>query len=158
MITYVTGDLVNAFMSKDVDVIAHQANCFNTMRSGVAKAIVEEYPEAAKADQQTTKGDASKLGTISFAVADRVRAGMIYNLYGQFHYGRDGGQYTIYPALENAMHAMADDLRERGYLGKIGLPKLGCGLAGGKWSIVESIIERQLADWEVIVYSLEENK
>ncbi len=155
MITYVTGDLVNAFMSKDVDVIAHQANCFNTMRSGVAKAIVEEYPEAAKADQQTTKGDASKLGTMSVAEAG-YPVGLIYNLYGQFHYGRDGGQYTIYPALENAMQMMADDLRERGYLGKIGLPKLGCGLAGGKWSIVESIIERQLADWEVIVYSLEE--
>jgi len=36
---------------------------------------------------------------------------------------------------------------------KIGLPKIGAGLAGGDWDIIKTIIERELKDMDVtIVY------
>lgn len=34
---------------------------------------------------------------------------------------------------------------------KIGLPLLGCGLAGGDWNIVKNIIEEELKDCDVTV-------
>jgi O-acetyl-ADP-ribose deacetylase (regulator of RNase III) len=34
------------------------------------------------------------------------------------------------------------------------MPRIGCGIAGGKWSVVQEIIERTLGDWPVTVYDL----
>jgi len=33
----------------------------------------------------------------------------------------------------------------------IGLPKIGCGLAGGDWNIVKEIIQKELKDCNVII-------
>ena len=35
------------------------------------------------------------------------------------------------------------------------MPRIGCGLAGGKWEFVEPIIKEQLRDLEVYVYDFE---
>ena len=34
------------------------------------------------------------------------------------------------------------------------MPRIGCGLAGGKWAVVEPIIQRALEDIPVFVYDL----
>jgi O-acetyl-ADP-ribose deacetylase (regulator of RNase III) len=41
---------------------------------------------------------------------------------------------------------------------KIGLPKIGCGLAGGDWNIVRQIIERELIDMDVTIVNFNHNK
>jgi hypothetical protein len=35
------------------------------------------------------------------------------------------------------------------------MPRFGCGLAGGKWSEIEPIIERALPDVDVYVYDFD---
>lgn len=156
MIEYKEGCLVKAFKRGEVQAIAHQANCFNTMGSGVAKAIRAEWPDVYEADCQTVKGDRDKLGTLSWCpvVTDGRRKdghGPVFNLYGQYNYGYDAKQYTDLEALESAMGVMARFCRVMN-ITKIGLPKLGCGLAGANWDDVAEIIERQLGQFEVIVY------
>lgn len=151
MLTYKKGDLIKAFKDGEVDVIAHQCNAFHTMGAGVAKAIAKAFPAALSADLASEYGGKEKLGWFTYTLTDY---GYIYNLYGQYGYGREG-QHTNYNHLENALLGMKHDLLFRKYKGKIGLPKIGCGLAGGDWTVVENIIENVFSDsYDVVVYEL----
>lgn len=161
------GCLIKAFRSGEVDAIAHQANCQNTMGSGVAKAIRAAYPEVYEADCETIKGAADKLGTLSWVIAQRDRrksfakcvdmnafAGPIFNLYGQFNYGRDPEVvYTDIKALRSAIKEMRLFL-DAMELDTVGLPKLGCGLGGEKWENVSKVIQEELVDcgYKVTIY------
>lgn len=156
MIDYKKGDLVQALRSGEVEAIAHQANCFNTMNSGVAKAIRLAYPEAYAADCQTLKGDFDKLGTLSSVIIENEQGGFgwIFNLYGQFNYGTEAGVvYTDIEALRNAVKMMRLFL-DAANITKIGVPKMGCGLGGADWEDVEAILIEELDDFDVTVYSL----
>jgi O-acetyl-ADP-ribose deacetylase (regulator of RNase III) len=104
MIKEIKGDLIRSAKNGEFDLIAHQANCFNTMGSGIAKSIKEEWPEAAAVDSATIKGDRSKLGTISFTTNTNP---IIVNLYGQFDYWSPG-VLTDYDALEKALLKMKE--------------------------------------------------
>jgi len=79
-LTYKKGCLIEAAKAGEVDIIAHQANCFNTMKSGIAPLIGKYCPEAVEADQKTARGDIAKLGTTSVGFADDNV--MVWNLYG----------------------------------------------------------------------------
>ncbi|UPW35826.1 Macro_Poa1p_like domain-containing protein [Pseudomonas phage EM] len=159
MIKYRKGDLLAAFKNRELHAIAHQANCFNTMGSGIARQIKEQFPEAYEADQSTEKGDRSKLGSLTFTVNEY---GSIYNLYGQYDYGRDNKVYTKIDALGRALYTMSMFLSaEAGARGIpeaelcVGLPKIGCGLAGEDWENVAPLIEEFLGQFQVYVYELE---
>jgi O-acetyl-ADP-ribose deacetylase (regulator of RNase III) len=148
---YVKGNLIEALKTGSVQAIAHQSNCFNTMGSGVALAVKNAFPEAYEADCKTVKGDEKKLG--GFTMAATVH-GYIFNLYGQYNYGKDGKVYTSYAALESALTNMAYKLRGIGFTGTIGLPKIGAGTGGGKWEVISEIIEKTLNGLEVKIYEL----
>lgn len=148
---YVKGDLINALKQGTVQCIAHQANCFNTMGSGVALAIKKAFPQAYEADCATTKGDVRKLG--GFTLAATVE-GYIFNLYGQYNYGKDGACYTQHDHLQASLKNMACKLRSLGFCGTIGLPKIGAGTGGGDWEVIEKIIAYELKEWEVKIYVL----
>jgi O-acetyl-ADP-ribose deacetylase (regulator of RNase III) len=154
-ITYKSGCLIEALDKGEVSAIAHQANCQNTMKSGVAKAIVERWPAVAEADQATKKGDPDKLGTLSFTpvFCEDCEIRPVFNLYGQYTYGREKGVvYTDVKALGNAMAQMKLFLDSIG-IKRVGLPKLGAGLGGAKWEDVESAIITELAGLDVTIYS-----
>ena len=158
MIEYRKGCVVEAFKTGRYYALLHQANCFNTMNSGVAKAIREEFPEAYAADCKTIKGDPAKLGTYSYAAINEL-SGYIVNLYGQYNYGYNGKKFTLPGQLEAAMAAFSYNFRVGGELGlAICLPRLGCGLGGASWEDdVLPMIERQLITrgFEVHVYDRE---
>ena len=68
----------------------------------------------------------------------------IANLFGQKSYGRDK-RHTDYDALAQAMSEIPKNL------GKIHLPMgIGCGLAGGDWTIVRYLIEKHIGDCTII--------
>lgn len=152
MLKYKIGDLLQA----EVDAIAHCCNCFCTMGSGIAPKIKKEWPEVYAADCATRKGDRTKLGTFTKAIVEDGEF-TVYNLYGQYGYSkRDSGVRDLdYDAIFDALDAMADDVIACG--GKtVGLPLIGCGLAGGKWSVVEAMIEETLVakGLEVTIFKL----
>jgi len=127
------------------DIIAQCCNCFNTMGAGVAAAIAQEYPEAVEADNETKKGDKSKLGSLSLCVVkdptthknQAIKA--IANLYGQFGFARDN-RAVNYEAMYSALVEFRDKLKPA--VKTVAFPyKMGCGLAGGDWRIVEKMIE-----------------
>ena len=165
MIKYEVYDLISAAKEGKVNVIAHCCNCFNTMKSGIAPLVAKAFPGAERVDKQTKRGDKSKLGglTESFCVEYGVA---VYNLYGQFGFwGRREGKMDLdYNALDSSLSKMAADLhawcRIIDYDPKefrIGLPKLGAGLAGGDWSLISVMIARHLGMFDVTIYVLKES-
>lgn len=164
MIAYKDGDLIEAAKRGEVDVIAHCCNCFNTLGDGIAQGIAEQigkaFPEARSADSATIKGDDSKLGgfTKAFAYHGLDKGVAIYNLYGQYGYGRKG--WLQPQELRKALAKMVEDVKltakVREYQGMkpevVGINRIGCGRAGGNWSEVVKIVEEVCADINVVVY------
>lgn len=160
MLNYKVGDIVHAVQSGEVVAIGHQANCFNTMNSGIAKAIRTRLPCAWEADQLTVKGDRDKLGTISVGQLRNCLTGeptgVVYNLYGQYNYGYDNAGYTNYEALRGALMHMRDDLLTGKDLWNVGFPKIGAGLGGGDWDTIAGIIDEVFDDrFNVTIYTLQ---
>jgi O-acetyl-ADP-ribose deacetylase (regulator of RNase III) len=138
MIRYIDGDLIKMAKNGDFDVIAHCANCFNTMGAGIAPQIKNAFPEAYKVDCETIKGDENKMGTISYT---KGTTPMVVNLYGQYGYARKLGEMDLdYDALRSALQEMKPLVSGK----LIGLPMIGSGLAGGSWEIIEKIIEDEM--------------
>lgn len=149
MIEYVEGDLIQMAKEGHFNAIAHGCNCFHVFGSGVAAQIKESFPEAYSADKNTVWGDRSKLGNYSNNSALTQTGGVfrIYNLYTQFNYGKTG-RHLDYEALAKALEKL--NFLVRADL-PFGIPKIGCGLAGGDWKIVSTMIESILPNHNITV-------
>ena len=141
----IKGDLVELAKNGEFDVIVHGCNCFCNMGAGIAKTIKQNFPEAYKADLETRKGIKSKLGSCSFAYIKSLNMA-IANAYTQFKYGRDK-MHVDYRAVRSCMAQIAKEFPDE----RIGLPKIGAGLAGGDWDKIKNIIEEELKDMDVTI-------
>ena len=133
----------------DAQAIIHQANCQNTMGSGIAKQIRAKYPEAYEADCKTTAGDINKLGKFSWVQAHDGK--FIYNCYSQFRYGRET-RHTNYEAMYTGLSSIKNHAESKN-LTRLSLPhNMGCMLGGGSWHIVRAIIEEVFDQSNTLLY------
>lgn len=139
----VKGNLIELAKQGEFNVIAHQANCFCTMRSGIAPQIADNFYSAFRADADTTRGDKTKLG--KFSVGKEKNGLLVFNLYGQYGWDKTQGNYgTDEKALKAALFQMRCELMSRATNNeqyRIGFPKIGCGLGGGNWDNIQKAIE-----------------
>lgn len=137
----VHGDLLSAFEKDYVNVIVHGCNCFCIMGAGIAKTIKQKYPIVYKKDLETEKGSKSKLGTINYVEIDRKTGpGIIINAYTQYEIGTPKHEIQMrYKAIESCFNEIYKKFPDK----RIGIPKIGCGLAGLEWKLVRPIIEEQ---------------
>lgn len=150
----------------DCDAIIHQANCFCTMGSGIARFVREKFPEAYAADCKTKKGDKSKLGHASYSLVkseENPRLRYIFNLYGQYDFGSDK-RYTDYDALHKGFTRILSWVKkyneETGVepITVLAVPYLmGCNRAGGDWKVVTQILEEIFAQEPAITLLICEN-
>lgn len=139
----IRGNLITLAKSPVYDVMIHGCNCFNTMNSGVAKDVKENFPKAWLMDQATIKGDKKKLGHYSHhAYTDRHNGLTVINAYTQYKYGR--GLMADYDAIDEVFTKIGI-IYEGSDLHLI-YPRVGAGLAGGEWSIIKDIIDKRLID------------
>lgn len=152
MLNFRKGNLVTALLEGDVDVLLHQANCQNTMGSGIAKEIRERLPDAYTADTKAHQHGKNCLGSYSIGLYGTMsNSRHIINLYGQDFYGnRDKGlPDTQYWALFKAMSTIKDKLKGK----RVGIPKrIGCGLGGGDWDLVLHFLVVEYGDLDVYIY------
>jgi len=143
MIKLITGDI----FEQNIDVLLHGANCCNAMYSGIAGQIRKLLPEAIIADEATKSGDRKKLGTYSFARITKpnyspCKIKYVVNGYCQFEPRTDiracnyEATYRVLEAVRNSFGVKFNGCKT------LGIPyKFQCGLAGGNWNIVNTMIQ-----------------
>ena len=146
MIKYIKGDIILAAQNSEIDVLVQGCNCFCTQGAGLALSIKNTWPEVYAEDCKTKKGDRNKLGTITSFFDKNINVTII-NAYTQFTFW-DVNDMLSYDAIESCLKLIKTYFSGK----RIGLPKIGCGLAGGDWNIVEKIINDVLVDENVTIY------
>ena len=156
-------------LESDCPVIVHQVNCLGVMGAGVAKQIKDKWPwvfEQYKSACDFYKNDANALlgkviftfnnieDTEGFEIMDEENVSyfhppIVANCFAQDKIANlyNKGRQTNYPAFRKCMQTI---YRYVYYFGcsSVGFPYLiGCGLAGGDWKIVMSIIEEEFKDY-----------
>lgn len=143
-------------LDTDCDAIIHGCNCFKTMGAGVAKAIKSKWPGVYLADSSSPLGPQDKLGAFTFYMPeDSNSPSWIFNAYTQYRYGWHYNPQkkrkvapVDYDAIESSLYAIRNYLKsyaiEHNFDSSkeitIAMPRIGCGLAGGRWEVVEKII------------------
>lgn len=150
---YKDGNILNS----GADYICHQVNCRGAMRSGVAKAIREEYPNvfteyhACAKDIDIGFGDMQlswehMLGHIQIIPVSKnaIGKGCIVNMFAQDGYGYDGRRYTSYDAFWSCL----GEIKEKIPKGKtIAFPyKIGCVRGGANWEVIKTMIIEVLGE------------
>ena len=135
-------------------IIAHGCNARGVMGSGVAKGIREKFPEVFQRYYKYHCEYTLELGEVQvIEVSDKPRL-YVANMITQEFYGTSGKRYVSYDAVDECF----DNLLARNrYKYEINIPKIGAGLGGGAWSVIESIIEsrmQQYKDQVVICWEL----
>lgn len=137
-IKVIDGDLFDA----TAPIICHQVNCQGKMGSGVAKQVRAKCPVAYRQYIylcNDKKPSSELLGHAQFVYGtDKI----VVNMFAQDRYGYDGRRYTDYPAFACCLREIAKKVAPGE---TIAMPyNIGCGLAGGDWNVVYSLIEKIL--------------
>jgi O-acetyl-ADP-ribose deacetylase (regulator of RNase III) len=164
----VKGDLIALAKQGTFDVICHGVNCFCTMGAGIAPQMAKAFGcDQFPLEDERFNGDINKLGTIDVVhltwdggdlrpsnlqeLFDNQIHVSIVNAYTQYGMGvnhQNGSRTPLdYQALTLCLRKMNHIFKGK----HIGLPQIGCGLAGGDWDRVKDIIQSELIDCKVTV-------
>jgi O-acetyl-ADP-ribose deacetylase (regulator of RNase III) len=149
-ITYLRGD-ATAPQGKGVKVIAHVCNDLGGWGKGFVLAVSRRWPEPEAAYRRWHReraGNDFGLGAVQLV---QVSAYVwVANMVGQ-HGLRTGskGVPVRYEAIDTALATVAGRARELG--ASVHMPRMGCGLAGGKWSRIEPLVRSRLTEHGVAV-------
>ena len=154
-IQYIIGD-ATAPAGHEPSIIAHVCNDVGAWGRGFVLDISKRWPEPqaqyrAWYEQRATND--FRLGAVQLVrVADEL---WVANLIAQHNIvPRDNVPPIRYDALRQALEKLAADARHK--RAQVHMPRIGCGLAGGTWELVQPIIEQTLcrSDIPVFVYDL----
>lgn len=156
-IKYITGNLLD--FDNGINAIVHVVNSQGIMGGGIALQIKEEYPIAYEVYKKAQKEGNLKLGSMSIAVLPNGKK--IINACAQENYGTEKRQLdyeAFYVIMEGLKEALEKALKE-GRKHTLGIPKnIGCALAGGNWTICETMIKILFQESPIEVYIVEYNK
>ncbi|MEU3606377.1 macro domain-containing protein [Streptomyces sp. NPDC035033] len=145
-IEYVRGD-ATAPRGKGVRIIAHVCNDLGGWGKGFVTAVSRRWPEPEAAYRRWHRERASNdfgLGAAQFVqVAPYL---WVANLVGQrgIRTGRSTGVPVRYEAIDRALGRLADRAVE--LRASVHMPRIGCGLAGGRWERVEPLVRERLTE------------
>jgi O-acetyl-ADP-ribose deacetylase (regulator of RNase III) len=136
---HVKGNLLDLAEAGEFDIVVQGCNCFNTMGGGIAREIRERYPMAAVVDDETLKGDYTKLGNWTKSRTVPNKNGhwfTIINAYTQYNtsQGTDVFEYVAFELILQKLIQVSGNKR-------IGFPYIGMGLAGGNKDIIMAMLE-----------------
>lgn len=136
-------------LSSTADVICHQVNCKGVMGAGLAKQIKAKYPELfTQYKSMCAEYGYMLLGDVFLYKAEGQ---FVANLFAQNGFGRDK-RYTDYNAFRNCLKSLKKVVSEDK---KVAFPyNIGCGLAGGDWDTIYSIIKEEMSDYQIEIWCL----
>ncbi len=150
-IHYLKGD-ATVPQAKGVKIIAHICNDLGGWGKGFVLAVSKrwEAPEKEYRNWHRFRSENNfGLGEIQIVQVEKYM--YVANMIGQK--GMKTGSNGVpvrYEAIEKCLGTLANNALELN--ASIHMPRIGCGLAGGKWEEVEPIIERTLLSKNVEVY------
>ena len=137
MLKHTKGNLLDLAEAGHFDIVVQGCNCFNTMGGGIAKEIRERYPHVAAADNETMRGDYTKLGSwtdeVVFTETDCFN---IINAYTQYKMST-GDDVFEYVAFELILQKLLFCYPGR----RFGFPYIGMGLAKGNQQKIIGLLE-----------------
>lgn len=136
MINYITGNL---FTSND-KIWLHGCNAQGKFASGIAGQIRKKLPYAYNAYIHQFQTMGLHLGDVIYAIDNSTHHyPIIANCITQEFYGYDNKCYVSYEAIEKCVNAVISYTSKLG-IENVSMPMIGAGLGGGKWDIIENII------------------
>jgi O-acetyl-ADP-ribose deacetylase (regulator of RNase III) len=152
-INYTTGD-ATAPRGSGQHIIVHICNDIGGWGRGFVLALSSRW-KAPEEDYRSWAGGETdlpfELGQVQFVRVEKDI--MVANLVGQRDVVPSRGVPPIrYPAVRKGLEKVAAMAQETG--ATVHMPRIGCGLAGGKWEEIEPIILEVLVrkDVDVFVY------
>lgn len=146
-IKYVKGDVTLPIVKEgENSIICHCCNCQGAWGKGVVVPIGKRYPAAKEAYFKAIKEIPldERLGEIiTVKVTDNI---LVSNMFGQFDYRKryedDKDLFLNYEALGKCFEKLKDQILAKRHIKNytIHMPRIGCGLAGGDWNVVEKLI------------------
>ncbi len=160
----IEGNLITLALDGEFDVIAHGCNCFCTMGAGLAPQMAKAFGcDLFPLENEMYRGDINKLGQIDYGFFEindgkvRKMTGIhpynleVVNCYSQYGFGINHKEGSVAP-LDYSALALCFKKMNHIFKGKhIGLPQIGCHLAGGDWDIVKDMIQRIFKDCQVTI-------
>lgn len=151
-ITYLEGDATQpqeAVRVAPFTVIAHVCNNIGGWGSGFVVAVSRRW--SAPEDCYRAWGPPYRLGDVQLVqVEDRLYVANIIGQNGTINNRRGEGPPVRYEAIREALAQLAEWCLE--VRANVAMPRIGCGLAGGSWAIVEQIVEEELTRKGVAVF------
>ncbi|WP_441246357.1 macro domain-containing protein [Kitasatospora sp. McL0602] len=149
-IEYVRGDATTP-LGKGPKVIAHVCNDLGGWGKGFVLAVSRRWPEPETAYRRWHReraGNDFGLGAVQVVQVDRLL--WVANMVGQ-HGIRTGskGVPVRYEAIDTALDTVAERAVELG--ASVHMPRIGCGLAGGRWERVEPLVLARLTGRSIAV-------
>lgn len=143
-INYKVGNILTNVTS---GVLLHSVNTLGVMGAGVARGIKSLYPDtfntyAAHCNDQFDVSGSALVGTYISTKENQGKLTII-NAFGQTAIGRDG-RFVSYDALDQIFSNIYS-----GYLDEvqtIDTVKIGAGLGGGSWPVIEQILLSRIPD------------
>jgi O-acetyl-ADP-ribose deacetylase (regulator of RNase III) len=151
VIQYVIGDATNPLASGQ-KIIAHVCNDIGKWGAGFVMAVSKKWPATRDAYLDWyNQGDGFALGQVLYV---KVRPDIwIANMIGQAGTKTGSkGPPIRYDALDKCLADVAKTAQEHN--ASVHMPRVGTGLAGGRWESVEPILQKNLSHLHVMVYDL----
>lgn len=152
MIKYTKADL----FTTGADIIAHGCNCVGGFGSGVAGQMARKYPMTRTHYLHKFETEGWRLGDVQFVTVENVNVWTnryVANCATQKEYYPRDRVHADYEAIRKCMQQVHDFAKMHDLT--VAIPKIGAGLAGGDWKIIEQILESVFHDYNVAVYHLE---
>jgi O-acetyl-ADP-ribose deacetylase (regulator of RNase III) len=158
MINYLTGDATEPKVDGN-KIIAHICNDVGGWGRGFVLSLTQRYPAAEAAYRNWAQGNPNpnpnipdvvfRLGEVQIV---RVTSDiLVANMIAQHGITTKNEIPPIrYEALGVCLNSVATISKKIG--ASIHMPRIGCGLAGGKWKYIEPILEQYLKDIPTYVY------
>lgn len=142
IVEYVKGNIIEVFRSGND--IAHGCNCFCAMGAGVAYQLAQAFKQIEAIDRDTVPGSRAKLGDLTYATHDND-VNVCYNLYTQY----EPGPCVDYGAIFNVFKYLSQ-IRKNSTR-SLYIPRIGAGIAGGDWKLIEKLINLAAPNISIIV-------
>lgn len=166
MIKYVIGDATDPIVKGD-RYIVHVCNNVGGWGRGFVLALSKRWKWPEYHYRAEFAAGRVILGSTYFVPVDQGIDGVTFvvNMVAQEGYGAknarphrtnepDARPPIRYDALRICLLDVASDIRDNHPNATVHMPRIGCGLAGGRWEDVEPLINETLSDIDIYVYDL----